>query len=85
MQVAAAPRGGVTSIGRRPAGTGGKAGSVSLMDLLEAGMLAPGSDNLSITYKGISYSASLLRDGTIEWQGELAGGSWDLGAQGRQL
>lgn len=48
-----------------------KAGSVSLLDLLEVGLISPGTDNLTISYKGITYTASLLRDGTIEYQGQI--------------
>lgn len=46
-----------------------KAGSVSLLDIIEARLLSPGKGNLSISYKGVTYTASLLRDGTIEYQG----------------
>ena len=39
--------------------------------------LCAGRDNLSVSYKGVTWSASLLRDGTIEYNGGWGlGGSW---------
>lgn len=55
-----------------PAGstkTGGSKGGPSLLDLLEAGMLQPGTDNMRVTYKGNTYAGGLQSNGTILFNG----------------
>lgn len=50
--------------------TQGKKGrGVSLQDLITVGMLYPGRNKLTVTYKGTTYQASLLRTGGISFQG----------------
>lgn len=46
-------------------------GPVQLADIVEAGILAPGQDNVSVTYKGVIYKASLLPDGTIKYKDQV--------------
>jgi hypothetical protein len=59
-----------------PAGstkTGGSKGGPSLLDLIEAGMLSPGTDNMRVTYKGNTYAGGLQSNGTILFNGERWG------------
>lgn len=44
-------------------------GTITLRDLVDGGILSPGRSNMSVTYKGITYTAGLQRDGLIQWQG----------------
>ncbi|KAK9808663.1 hypothetical protein WJX72_001520 [[Myrmecia] bisecta] len=45
-------------------------GSMTLMDLIEAGTIVPGRNKITVVYKGITYTASLNRDGMIIYQGK---------------
>lgn len=44
---------------------------VSLADLIGVGLLQPGPDVLSVVYKSSTYSAELLPDGTIRYDGKM--------------
>ena len=59
-------RGGGSSAGARKA----KSGYPTLGDLIEAGVIVPGKSNISVVYKGVTYVASLNKDGMILYQGE---------------
>lgn len=61
----ASPAGPTTST--KSKGTGS---SPTLKDMLQAGVLQPGQDNATVTYKGVTYSASLQGNGTILFKGE---------------
>ena len=52
----------------QPLGSG-KGGGVTLFDLLDAGLLAAGRGNLSVSYKGVGYAADLAADGSILYLG----------------
>lgn len=56
-----------------PAGStktgGGSKGGPSLMDLIDAGLLQPGADNMKVTYKGNTYAGALQGNGTILFRG----------------
>jgi hypothetical protein len=41
----------------------------SLLDLIEANIIIPGRNNISVSYKGTTYTASLEKDGAISYQG----------------
>lgn len=43
--------------------------AVSLCNLITAGLLVPGADVLSVSYKGSTHHASLTPGGAIEWNG----------------
>lgn len=59
--------------------TQGKKGrGVSLQDLITVGMLYPGRNKLTVTYKGTTYQASLLRTGGISFQGTRHGSASSL-------
>lgn len=47
----------------------GKA-SVSVRDLVDGGLLSPGKGKLTVTYKGVTYTASLRADGLIQFRGK---------------
>lgn len=71
--------GGTHAAARRQGGPGGGSGGpgagtgvrggASLWDLVQAGVLVPGSGRISVTYKGMTASATLTEDGCIEYQG----------------
>ncbi len=46
---------------------------MSLVDLIDAGAIAPGNNKISVVYKGVTYLANLAKDGTIIYQGPSAG------------
>ena len=50
-------------------GKKGKA-ATTLADLIDAGLIAPGRNKLTVIYKGITYLASLQDGGTIVYQGQ---------------
>lgn len=59
--------------GKGGGGTGpgsGFRGSISLADLVEAGVLVAGRGKITCTYKGQTVSATLTDDGCIEYQGK---------------
>lgn len=58
------PAGPTTS--NRSKGTG----STTLYEMIEAGVLQPGVENATVTYKGTTYTASLQSNGTILFRGE---------------
>ena len=41
----------------------------TLQDLIEAGIIVPGRSNITVSYKGTTYTASLEKDGAISYQG----------------
>jgi len=45
-------------------------GSATLVELMDAGILKPGTDTVAIGFKGTTFKASLLPGGIIEWQGQ---------------
>jgi hypothetical protein len=47
----------------------GGSSSPTLGDMLAAGVLQAGQDNVTVTYRGVSYSASLQANGTIAFKG----------------
>jgi hypothetical protein len=51
-----------------------------LMDLIDAGMLQPGADNMKVTYKGNTYAGALQGNGTILFRGVRGGGVWSAAA-----
>lgn len=63
-------RGGGASAGARK---GAKSGYPTLGDLVEAGVVVPGKSNISVVYKGVTYVASLNKDGLILYQGRFSG------------
>lgn len=70
-----------------PAGStkaGGSKGGPSLADLIEAGMLQPGDDNMKVTYKGSTYAGALQSNGTILFRGGQ-GGSGQVGTGVQRL
>ena len=58
-------------------GRGGKVGSASsrsgitLADLVKEGILVPGPDKISVSYKGATAVASLTEDGAVEYESQL--------------
>ena len=46
-------------------------GVPTLQDLIEAGIIIPGRNNITVSYKGTTYTASLEKDGSIAYQGSL--------------
>lgn len=55
---------------KKGAGNVGKRGRGStLKDLIDSGLIKAGRDNITVTYKGITYTASLQKDGLIAYQG----------------
>ena len=44
-------------------------GNPSLKDMIEAGLIMPGQDVMSLTYKSQTYTAALRPDGTIVFDG----------------
>jgi hypothetical protein len=61
--------------GRRGRGRGGssakraRGGSLTMQDLIDAGVIFPGRNKISVHYKGTVYTASLGKDGLILYQG----------------
>lgn len=51
----------------------GGSSSPTLADMLAAGLLQAGHDNVTVTYRGVSYSASLQDNGAIAFRGALGG------------
>lgn len=47
----------------------GSGSSVTVLDMIEAGLLQPGEQNTTVTYKGTTHTASLQRNGTIMFRG----------------
>ena len=43
--------------------------SMTLKDLIDVGVILPGRNTISVSYKGINYVASLGKDGVIVYQG----------------
>jgi len=41
----------------------------TLQDLIEASIVIPGKNNITVSYKGTTYTASLEKDGSISYQG----------------
>lgn len=62
------PRGGRAAGGaaKRP-----KSGAPTLADLTDADVIIPGRNNISVVYKGVTYTASLNKDGMILYQGAV--------------
>ena len=58
--------GGPSAVARKA-----KSGYPTLGDLVEAGVVVPGKSNISVVYKGVTYVASLNKDGMILYQGGL--------------
>ena len=48
-----------------------RGGTLTLQDLMDAGIIFPGRNNISVHYKGTVYTASLGKDGMILYQGML--------------
>lgn len=70
----AANGGGQRGRGRSRGGGSAKrarGGTLTLQDLMEAGIIFPGRNNISVHYKGTVYTASLGKDGMILYQGML--------------
>lgn len=44
-------------------------GVPTLQDLIDAGIIIPGRNNITVAYKGTTYTASLEKDGSISYQG----------------
>lgn len=42
---------------------------LTLQDLIDAGVIFPGRNNISVQYKGTTYTASLSKEGMILFQG----------------
>ena len=59
-------RGRGWSVASRKARAGGVP---TLQDLIEAGIIIPGKNNITVSYKGTTYTASLEKDGSISYQG----------------
>lgn len=52
-------------------GASNKMSGVTIKDMVEAGILKPGSrNNVSVQYKGITYKGTLTKEGLIEYEGE---------------
>jgi hypothetical protein len=68
------PRGGraAGSAAKRP-----KSGASTLADLIDADVIIPGRNNISVVYKGVTYTASLNKDGMILYQGAPLIASWE--------
>lgn len=47
-------------------------GTVTLAELMDAGILKPGTDTVSVGFKGTTFQASLLPGGIIEFQGTMS-------------
>ncbi|BDA43940.1 probable MPN domain-containing protein [Coccomyxa sp. Obi] len=47
-----------------------RGGTLTLQDLMDAGIIFPGRNNISVHYKGTVYTASLGKDGMILYQGK---------------
>lgn len=43
--------------------------NLTIKDIIDAGLLNPGRNNVAVTYKGITYTASLMADGAIQFEG----------------
>eukprot|EP00983_Pelagomonas_calceolata_P079080 1154524-Pelagomonas_calceolata.AAC.1 len=43
--------------------------NVTLKELLDAGLINPGEGNVTLSYRGVTYTANLLASGLIEFQG----------------
>jgi hypothetical protein len=59
----------------RTGGSGAKkarGGVLTLQDLIDAGVIFPGRNNISVQYKGTTYTASLSKDSMILFQGMTA-------------
>ncbi len=46
------------------------AGGPTIGDMIDAGLLSTGKENVSVAYKGIVTTADLLPDGSIQFGGE---------------
>lgn len=46
---------------------------VTLKDLMDGDVLAAGQNKITVSYKGTTYTASLTKDGVIEYQGQQFG------------
>eukprot|EP00775_Hariotina_reticulata_P012647 gene12647-12775_t len=47
----------------------GSGSSVTVLDMIEAGLLQPGEQNTTVTYKGTTHTANLQRNGAIMFRG----------------
>jgi len=47
----------------------GSGSSITVLDMIEAGLLQPGESNTTVTYKGTIHTASLQQNGTIKFRG----------------
>ena len=67
----------IKSSAKKTGGGGGRS-NVTLRDLVEAKLLEPGEDCIVVTYKGMSYTASLSDDCAIVYSGaaDLPSTSW---------
>ena len=52
--------------------------SVTLKELVDFGVILPGRNKISVSYKGINYLANLGKDGVIVYQGEAIKTALDL-------
>lgn len=50
--------------------TGKSKASMTLKDLVDVGVILPGRNKISVSYKGVNYVASLGKDGIIVYQGK---------------
>lgn len=48
-------------------------GTATLAQLMDAGYVRPGTGNVTVAYKGMTYRANLLPGGIIEFDGEQRG------------
>ena len=58
--------------GRLHPGKPGGGACPPLQDLIDAGIIIPGRNNITVSYKGTTYTASLEKDGSISYQGRTA-------------
>lgn len=72
-------RPGSGSNSRKGKSKGGKPrASVTLKELVDFGVILPGRNKISVSYKGINYLANLGKDGVIVYQGEAIAAVLDL-------
>lgn len=55
--------------------------SVTLKELVNFGVILPGRNKISVSYKGINYVASLGKDGVIMYQGGAMAAVLDVSVQ----
>ena len=72
-------RPGSGSNSRKGKAKGGKPrASVTLKELVDFGVILPGRNKISVSYKGINYLANLGKDGVIVYQGKAIDTVLDL-------